>query len=130
MLWRSEHGLQTHFDEDLSHPADRLAAYELDRATGDLRQPGLRAAVETGWKGETFENYPTCFGHTDALAISSALKLTQVVKDIVATRSENRASSIMPETTKLGLRVRIFPYPEGTCACWVMVAATHFTGSY
>ena len=133
VLWRSEHGLQTHFDEELSHILQTaLAAYELDRATGvTFGNQDFQAAIKNKvQKGETFKAYPTCFGHTDALAISSALKLTQVVKDIVTTRSETKASSIVPETTKLGVRVRIFPYPEGTCACWVMVAATHFTGSY
>ena len=54
---------------------------------------------------------------------TSALKLTHVVKDIVTNRAEPRASSISPDATRLGLRVRVFPYPEGTCACWVMVAA-------
>jgi centrosomal protein CEP76 len=133
VAWRAENGLQTHFDDELStilQPA--LAAYEMDRATGvTFGNQDFQAAVKNKvQKGETFKAYPTCFGHTDPLAISSALKLTHVVKDIVTSRSENRASSVVPEATRLALRVRIFSYPEGTCACWVMVAAAQYTAGY
>ncbi len=126
--WRAEHGLQTRFDSDLSlvlQPA--LAAYELDRATGvTFGNQDFQAAVKSKVvKGETFKAYPTCFGHADALAITAALKLTSAVRDIILTRSEGRAGSstvLTSEGSRLAVRVRIFPYPEGTCACWVMLA--------
>ena len=123
--WRAEHGLQTRFDDDLSlvlQPA--LAAYELDRATGvTFGNQDFQAAIKSKvLKGETFKAYPTCFGHADALSITTALKLTGAVRDIVLAKSENRASSAQTEGSRLAVRVRIFSYPEGTCACWVMVA--------
>ena len=109
-----------------------LAAYELDRATGvtfgnqDF-QASIKGRVS---KGETFKAYPTCFGHTDGLAITTALKLTSAVKDIALSKSEQRAHSLSGNTiagisagTRLGVRVKIVPYPEGTCACWVMICA-------
>ena len=128
MLWRAEHGLQTHFDDELSQilqPA--LAAYEMDRATGvTFGNQDFQAAVKNKVsKGETFKAYPTCFGHTDALAITSALKLTHVVKEIVTSRAEPRASSITPEATRIGLRVRIFAYPEGRVPVVMAAAAQH-----
>lgn len=83
--WRAEHGLTTKVDETLSQilqPA--LAAYELDRATGvTFGNADFQAAIKnTVLKGETFKAYPTCFGHTDVISISSALKMTNVVNDI------------------------------------------------
>ena len=83
--WRAEHGLVTKIDDTLSQilqPA--LAAYELDRATGvTFGNADFQAAIKnTVLKGETFKAYPTCFGHTDVISISSALKMTNVVNDI------------------------------------------------
>ena len=124
--WRAENGLQTKFDDELSmvlQPA--LAAYELDRATGvTFGNQDFQAAIKSKvLKGETFKAYPTCFGHADALSITTALKLTGAVKDIVLSRNDSRASSNVQHSVRLAVRVRIFAYPEGTCACWVMVAA-------
>ena len=124
--WRAEHGLQTRFDEDLAlvlQPA--LAAYELDRATGvTFGNQDFQAAIKSKvHKGETFKAYPTCFGHADPLSVQTALKLTGAVRDIVLSRNQHGASSTIPESTRLAVRVRIFTYPEGTCACWVMIAA-------
>eukprot|EP00606_Chrysophyceae_sp_TOSAG23-5_P001494 GSChrysophyteH2.ASY1.ANO1.1.1 assembled CDS len=125
-LWRADAGLQTNFDEQLGlvlQPA--LAAYELDRATGvTFGNQDFQAAIKGKvLKGETFKAYPTCFGHADALSITTALKLTNAVKEIVMSRSESTASSTVPLGTRLAVRVKIVPYPEGTCACWVMLAA-------
>ncbi len=126
-LWRAEVGLQTQFDHELGlvlQPA--LAAYELDRATGvTFGNQDFQAAIKSKvLRGETFKAYPTCFGHTDALSITTALKLTKAVQDIVLSRSQDStASSTIPKGTRIALRVKIIPYPEGTCACWVMIAA-------
>jgi len=124
--WRAGIGLQTHFDDELGlalQPA--LAAYELDRATGvTFGNQDFQAAIKSKVrKGETFKAYPTCFGHADPLSIQTALKLTGAVRDIALSRNQHGASSATPEGTRLAVRVRIFTYPEGTCACWVMVAA-------
>ncbi len=125
-LWRADAGLQTHFDDGLGlvlQPA--LAAYELDRATGvTFGNQDFQAAIKSKvLKGETFKAYPTCFGHADALSITTALKLTGAVQDIVLSRSEDSASSTVPQGTRIAVRTKIIQYPEGTCACWVMVAA-------
>jgi centrosomal protein CEP76 len=124
-IWRAESGLQTRFDDSLGlvlQPA--LAAYELDRATGvTFGNQDFQAAIKSKvLKGETFKAYPTCFGHADALSIITALKLTGAVQDIVLSRSEGQVSNVVPEGTRLAVRVKIIPYPEGCCACWVMVA--------
>ena len=81
-------------------------------------------------KGECFKAYPTCFCHTDALSITTALKHTSTVKEIALARSTKSSHSAGPgaalgmgEGTRLAVRVRIFGYPEGTCSCWVMVAS-------
>ena len=73
-LWRADAGLQTNFDEQLGlvlQPA--LAAYELDRATGvTFGNQDFQAAIKGKvLKGETFKAYPTCFGHADALSITT-----------------------------------------------------------
>lgn len=78
-------------------------------------------------KGECFKAYPTCFCHTDALSITTALKHTPTVKEIALARSTKNSHSGaalgMGEGTRLAVRVRVFGYPEGTCSCWVMVAS-------
>ena len=81
-------------------------------------------------KGECFKAYPTCFCHTDTLSITTALKHTATVKEIALARSTKSGHSQsaalgVGEGTRLAVRVRIFPYPEGTCSCWVMVASVH-----
>ena len=84
-------------------------------------------------KGECFKAYPTCFCHADTLSITTALKHTPAVAELALARSakHNQAAGTHSQPTALGLgegtrlavRVRITPYPEGTCACWVMVAS-------
>ena len=108
-----------------------LCTYNAHRATGvtfgnqDF-QASIKGRVS---KGETFKAYPTCFGHTDQLAITTALKLTAAVKDIALSKSEQQTHSGnaidygVSAGTRLGVRVKIVPYPEGTCACWVMICA-------
>lgn len=78
-------------------------------------------------KGECFKAYPTCFCHADTLSITTALKHTATVKEIVLSRSAAKSNHGAPlglgEGTRLAVRVRVFPYPEGTCSCWVMIAS-------
>ena len=115
--WRLENSLASVFDGDLAlilQPA--LAAYELDRAVGvTFGNADFQAAIKRYvQRGECFKGYPTCFSHTDASAVMQSLRRTSASADVALAQGRN---------VRLAVRVKLFPYPEGILACWVMLAA-------
>ena len=115
--WRLENSLASIFDGDLGlilQPA--LAAYELDRAVGvTFGNADFQAAIKRYvQRGECFRGYPTCFSHADATSIMQSLRRTSASADVALAQGRN---------VRLAVRVKLFPYPEGVLACWVMLAA-------
>lgn len=122
--WRTETGLSTNFDEKLElllQPA--LLAYEMDRSLGisignEDFQNSIKRFVH---KGYSFRAYPTCFSHANVPSIASTIRQAAACKQVLYAHSAESAKS----ATKLGVRVKIFPYPEGIMALWVMIAAVY-----
>jgi len=133
--------------EALLDPA--LTAYETERCLGipdwgnaDF-QESVRLAVPDGW---AFKGYPACFGHADPHEIWRALigpysartsaggtaaaggnspggaATSSVVADLLATVGGGSGNSGMPGEAAFAVRVRMYPYPEGAMATWVMLA--------
>jgi hypothetical protein len=112
-----------------SHSRSPFFSPQLTHTHTDF-QASIKSKVS---KGECFKAYPTCFCHADTLSITTALKHTPAVAELALARSakHNQAAGTHSQPTALGLgegtrlavRVRVTPYPEGTCACWVMVAS-------
>lgn len=119
--WRDEFHLSTVFDEKLElllQPA--LLAYEMDRSLGisignDDFQNSIKRFVH---KGYSFRAYPTCFSHANIPSIAATIRQAAACKQVLYVHSSSPAAS-----TKLGVRVKIFPYPESVMALWIMVAA-------
>jgi hypothetical protein len=129
---RQHSGLQTIFDKTLSlalHPT--LASYELDRATGSSFGNGEFQSTIRGLvhRGECFKAYPTCFNHTDAQSIQHALLKTKAARDIIYAKSQGlgggKSAPYVPHPARFGIRVRVFPYPRGLCAVWVVIATCY-----
>jgi centrosomal protein CEP76 len=116
---RRDQGLSTVWDDHLSYilsPA--LSAYETERLTGltvsnDEFQQAVHRAVPDG---HTFKGYPIQFIHRNARrAFNSCLK-SDVCESIISCRGDQ---------VRLAVRVRVFVYPESTCATWLMFACRH-----
>ena len=73
-------------------------------------QAAVKRAVK---KGEVFKAYPTCFAHIDTLQMRAALERSKSARDIVL---NNVAGA------RLAVRVKLYPYPEGTAVVWMMIA--------
>ncbi len=65
-------------------------------------------------KDDTFTAFAKSFNHTNADEIVAALKRDKTVRGIAMSSDGVRQLH--------ALRIRIFPYPEGVVAVWVMVA--------
>jgi hypothetical protein len=121
--WRTEAGLSTNFDEKLElllQPA--LFAYEMDRSLGisignEDFQNSIKRFVH---KGYSFRAYPTCFSHANVPSIASSIRQAAAFKQVLYVHSSSATAA-----TKLGVRVKIFPYPEGIMALWIMIAAVY-----
>ena len=64
-------------------------------------------------KGDVFKGCPVSFNHTDCEEIMRALKRHPAIRDIAVASEGLRVSH--------AVRVKIFPYPEGAMAVWVML---------
>jgi hypothetical protein len=83
-------------------------------------QDSIRRVVP---KGSQFKGYPACFGHTHQQEIWRHLTAlparngnnqpTSIPLDLISTRGSS---------VHFGVRVRVFPFPEGISAVWVMLA--------
>jgi hypothetical protein len=65
-------------------------------------------------KGDVFKGCPISFNHTDSAEIMRSLKRHPAIRDIAASSEGLQVSH--------AVRVKIFPYPEGAMAVWVMLA--------
>ena len=115
--WRKENSLETAYDSNLEqivHSA--LLAYEWDRAVGvTFGNADFQAAVRRYVKrGEYFKGYPTCFSHRDPMKIMQTLRASSACKDVCLLKDLN---------CRLGIRVKIVPYPSDTMSVWIMIAA-------
>ncbi|CAL1548119.1 unnamed protein product [Lymnaea stagnalis] len=116
---RRDQGLNTSWDDHLSYlltPA--LAAYETERGTGitagnEEFQDAIRLAVPDG---QTFKGYPVQFTHRNARKAFVTCLRSPVCAEIINCRGD---------LVRLALRVRVYPYPESTCATWIMFACKY-----
>ena len=68
--------------------------------------------------GEKFKAYPTCANHVYLPELINIIKhKCAVYKDIMNLNSGDMCTSSM----KFVLGVKVFMYPEGVCACWLIV---------
>ncbi|XP_071091691.1 centrosomal protein of 76 kDa-like isoform X1 [Haliotis cracherodii] len=119
MEHRRDQGLTTSWDDQLSYlltPA--LAAYELERVTGMTAgnedfQDAVRHCVPDG---HTFKGYPIQFTHRNARKVFATCLKASRCEEIINCRGDQ---------VRLGLRVRVFPYPEAACATWLMFACKY-----
>jgi transposase-like protein len=115
--------LSTNFDEKLElllQPA--LLAYEMDRSLGisignEDFQNSIKRFVQ---KGYSFRAYPTCFSHANVPSIASTIRQAAACKQVIYVHSSSASAA-----TKLGVRVKIFTFPEGIMALWIMIAAVY-----
>ncbi|XP_066539599.1 centrosomal protein of 76 kDa isoform X2 [Hoplias malabaricus] len=116
---RKDLGLATVWDDHLSYVlSSALAAYELERCTGvscgnEEFQDAVRRAVPDG---HTFKGFPIHFLHRNARRAFATCLRSPFCEEIVCCRGDN---------VRLGLRVRVFPYPESACAVWIMFACKY-----
>lgn len=116
---RRDLGLNTAWDDELSYiltPA--LAAYELEHSTGvsagnEEFQQAIRRAIPDG---HTFKGFPIQFVHRNARRAFATCLRSLVCEEIICCRGDH---------VRLAVRVRVFTYPEGACAVWIMFAVRY-----
>lgn len=116
---RRDLGLNTTWDDELSYiltPA--LAAYELEHSTGvsagnEEFQQAIRRAIPDG---HTFKGFPIQFVHRNARRAFATCLRSPVCEEIICCRGDH---------VRLAVRVRVFTYPEGACAVWIMFAVRY-----
>lgn len=116
---RRDLGLNTAWDDELSYiltPA--LAAYELEHSTGvsagnEEFQQAIRRAIPDG---HTFKGFPIQFVHRNARRAFATCLRSPVCEEIICCRGDH---------VRLAVRVRVFTYPEGACAVWIMFAVRY-----
>ncbi|XP_055892466.1 centrosomal protein of 76 kDa-like [Biomphalaria glabrata] len=119
MEHRRDQGLTTAWDDQLSYiltPA--LAAYETERLTGitagnEEFQDAVRLSVP---EGQTFKGYPIQFSHRNARKAFVTCLRSPVCDEIINCRGDQ---------VKLGVRVKVYAYPESACATWIMFACKY-----
>ncbi|KAK3086421.1 hypothetical protein FSP39_018251 [Pinctada imbricata] len=116
---RRDLGLTTVWDDQLSYlltPA--LAAYEMERVTGitagnEEWQDSIKQDV---LDGHTFKGFPIQFTHRNARrGFATCLKSSRC-EEIINCRGDH---------VRLGVRVKVFSYPESACATWIMFACKY-----
>ena len=114
--WRSEINLQTFYDDSIGailQPA--LVSYEWNKAVQvSFGNTDFQAALKRRvGKGDIFKGCPVSFNHTNSDEIMKSLKRNPSIRDIAVATGGLKVSH--------GVRVKIFPYPEGAMAVWVML---------
>lgn len=123
--YRTELGLQSHFSEQLAIVLQSaLLSYEIDRSLG--ASVNGNADFQTAVKrcvshGECFKAYPTCFSSSHSSFIVAALRQASAAREIISTQSSSMRTVSEKAATRLAIRCRIFSYPEGAMAVWLMV---------
>lgn len=118
---RLDKGLQTHFDDQLALILQTaLSAYELDRTMGvSVGNSDFQCAVKRHVnKGECFKAYPTCHSHTHIDGIWKSLKQAVACREIMIASSNS-------SSTRHAVRTKIFQYPEGAMAVWIIIAVCY-----
>ncbi|TRY84949.1 hypothetical protein DNTS_019027, partial [Danionella cerebrum] len=116
---RKDLGLVTVWDDHLSYLLSAaLSAYELERCTGvtcgdEEFQDAVRRAVPDG---HTFKGFPIHFLHQNARRVFATSLRSPFCEEIVCCRGDH---------VRLAVRVRVFAYPESTCAVWIMFACKY-----
>ncbi|KAJ8412653.1 hypothetical protein AAFF_G00116040 [Aldrovandia affinis] len=116
---RKDLGMTTAWDDHLSYLLSAaLAAYELERCTGlscgnEEFQDAVRRAVPDG---HTFKGFPIHFAHRNARRVFATSLRSPFCDEIVCCRGDH---------VRLGVRVRVFEYPESACAVWIMFACKY-----
>lgn len=116
---RLDHGLVTSWDSSLSYKlGPALASYELERQSGvACGNEEFQAAIKRHIPpGQTFKAFPIQFVHRNARDILRGLIQAAHGQEIVNAQGDQVAHA---------LRVRVFPFPERTCAVWVMLAVRY-----
>lgn len=62
--------------------------------------------------GEYFKAFPTCFNHLTVDIILSTLQTTNAALDVILTEGRE---------CRFGVRTKIFVYPEGMLALWIII---------
>jgi centrosomal protein CEP76 len=99
-------------------------------------QLAIKRAVASG---QTFKGFPQHFTHTDPQARvppnaphprspsrqAGALRWQEMMATLL--RSETCLAIIQSrgQQARFAVRIRVFPYPDGMCSAWAMLAATY-----
>uniref|UniRef100_A0A8C6TWK3 Centrosomal protein of 76 kDa n=1 Tax=Neogobius melanostomus TaxID=47308 RepID=A0A8C6TWK3_9GOBI len=116
---RKDLDLATVWDDHLSYLlSSALSAYELERCTGvscgnEEFQDAVRRAVPDG---HTFKGFPIHFLHRNGRRAFATSLRSPFCDEIICCRGDH---------VRLAVRVRVFFYPENTCAVWVMFACKY-----
>lgn len=91
-----------------------LPSYESSRATGvGFGNVDFQSCVKRQVQaGEFFRAYPTCFPHINTAAMMTVLGRTDPALEVIHTEGRG---------CRFGIRAKIFPYPNGIVAVWVMI---------
>ncbi|KAK6186561.1 hypothetical protein SNE40_008576 [Patella caerulea] len=116
---RRDQGLTSIWEDELSYlltPA--LASYETERVTGisagnEEFQDAVKLSV---LEDHNFKGYPIQFTHRNPRKIFSTCLNSAVCNEILNCRGDQ---------VRLGVRVRVFAYPESACATWIMFACKY-----
>jgi len=116
---RADLGMGLSWDEGLARLlAPFLAAYELEKSAGtpaqhDDFQHNIRRAIP---KGHTFKAFPIQFTQgCTARGIMKACARDPLCAEILEARGDRVLH---------GIRVKVFAYPEGACAVWLMLGVS------
>ncbi|KAM6910782.1 centrosomal protein of 76 kDa [Xenentodon cancila] len=116
---RKDLDLATVWDDHMSYLlSSALSAYEMERCTGvscgnEEFQDAVRRAVPDG---HTFKGFPIHFLHRNARRAFATCLRSPFCEEIVCCRGDH---------VRLAVRVRVFVYPENTCAVWLMFACKY-----
>ena len=121
---RADKGLTTQFDDQLDVILQSaLVAYEMERTMG----VGLTAETSqmhrdfqnsiryfVGSKAESFKAFPTCFSHSNVEAIRKTILSATAAREVIGIPS-----------AILGVRAKVFVFPSGIIACWVIIGSRY-----
>lgn len=114
---RAELGLSCSFDAKLdillaeciwSLEAQKLSA-DVSQEYPEFFQSGIRRAIPSG---HTFKGLPYEFQSANAQKMFSRISRLE---------SFNNLLSLRADAVRFVVKVKIFPYPEDTMACWLMI---------
>ena len=116
---RQDVALSTRWDKQFSYlMAPALASYESERLLGTaVTREGFEGAVSRCLpRGHCFRGCPFHFDHSDPQRMMQVIMSSPIGRETIETEQAPDA--------KMGLCVRVFPYPEEIVACWVMISIT------